>query len=369
MRFPVKLSFYIARSFFQTFVMVFLMVAAVIILGDVVDMIRRSYSAELPFSVIMRMVLYKFPIEIQKLFGFVILIAAMLSLVKLTRTNELIIARSSGISVWQFLRPVVVTSFLIGIFVITVYNPLACALMTKYDKLLTKHVHGRTNLMEVSPTGIWLRQHNYPLVKDKPGETIIHALRAAKENLELYEVVFFVFAQEDKFSYRIDARTALLENGYWHMHDAILTFPDKPGELHPDYLLATDLTRAEIQDSFASPESISFWALPGFISALKNAGFSAIKHRMYWFQMLVIPFLLSAMVFIAASFSLRQPRQGRIPLLISISVCVGFSIYFFSDLISALAMAGNIPIPLAAFAPTGVCLLLGVSFLMHTEDG
>jgi len=369
MRIPLKLSLYIARAFFQTFLMVFLMVALVLILGDIVDMIRHSYSQELSFGTILKMVMFKFPIGIQKMFGFVILIAAMLCLVKLTRTNELVIARSSGISVWQFLQPVVVTAFLIGIFVITVYNPMACVLMNRYDKMLTKYVHGRTNLMEVSPNGIWLRQHNYPLLKDKPGETIIHALRAAKENLELYEVVFFVFEQEDKFSYRIDAKTALLENGYWHLHDAILTFPDKVGERHQDYELPTDLTRTEIMDSFASPESISFWSLPGFISAMRNAGFSAMKHRMYWFQMLVIPFLLAAMVYIAASFSLRQPRQGKIPLLISISVCIGFSIYFFSDLISAMAMAGDIPVPLAAFAPTGVCMLLGISFLMHTEDG
>jgi len=369
MRLPFKISFYIARVFLQTFLVAFLMVSGVLILADTVDMIRRSYSNELPFNVIMRMVLLKFPIEIQKMFGFVILITSVLTLVKLTRTQELIVARASGISVWQFLRPAGITAFVLGIFVISVYNPLACVMMSKYDKMLTKYVHGRSNLMEVSPTGLWLRQRNYPIVQDKPGETIIHALRAAKENMELYEVVFFVFAQQDKFSYRIDAKTALLNSGYWRLQDAIITYPDKPGEKHEEYMMPTDLTRAEIQDSFASPESISFWSLPGFIDSMKTAGFSAVKHRMYWYSLLVIPLLLASMVYIAAGFSLRTPRQGRIPLLITVSVCIGFSIYFFSDLIQALALAGNIPLSVAAFTPPLVCLLLGVAFLMHTEDG
>ncbi len=133
--------------------------------------------------------------------------------------------------------------------------------------------------------------------------------------------------------------------------------------------MPTDLTVAEVQDSFAAPETISFWALPGFISTIKEAGFSAIKHRIYWYSLVVIPFLLTAMVFIAAAFSLRQPRQGRIPILIATSVVIGFTIYFFSDLISALAMAGDIPIPLSAFAPACITMLLGITLLMHTEDG
>ena len=43
----------------------------------------------------------------------------------LSRSSELVIVRASGVSVWQFLQPALLVGLLIGIFAITVYNPLA----------------------------------------------------------------------------------------------------------------------------------------------------------------------------------------------------------------------------------------------------
>ena len=50
-------------------------------------------------------------------------------------------------------------------------------------------------------------------------------------------------------------------------------------------------------------------------------------------------------------------------------VLTGFLLHFLSDVIFALGLSASIPIPLAAWTPTGVCLLLGASILLHAEDG
>ncbi len=46
--------------------------------------------------------------------------------------------------------------------------------------------------------------------------------------------------------------------------------------------LPTDLTVDRVQESFASPDTLSVWALPGFISLLERSGFSAIRHRLHF---------------------------------------------------------------------------------------
>jgi lipopolysaccharide export LptBFGC system permease protein LptF len=48
---------------------------------------------------------------------------------------------------------------------------------------------------------------------------------------------------------------------------------------------------------------------------------------------------------------------------------VGFSIYFFGDLISALGAAGILPTLISALVPVTVSMLIGIMLILHLEDG
>ena len=168
---------------------------------------------------------------------------------------------------------------------------------------------------------------------------------------------------------RIDAEKSRLENGYWDLTNAWLTGPDKPPRFLSHYQMKTNLSMQDVQDSFASPETMSFWDLPSFIKVLENAGFSAINHRLYWNALLASPILQCAMVLVAATFTLRLTRRGGTALLIMGGVFVGFLLYFLSDIVHALGLSSSVPVVLAAWAPAGVALLLGLAMLLHLEDG
>jgi lipopolysaccharide export system permease protein len=75
------------------------------------------------------------------------------------------------------------------------------------------------------------------------------------------------------------------------------------------------------------------------------------------------------MVLLAATFSLRLTRRGHTGWLVAAGVLTGFLLYFLSDVVHAFALAGNLPPALAAWAPTGIAALLGLSLLFHLEDG
>jgi len=47
----------------------------------------------------------------------------------------------------------------------------------------------------------------------------------------------------------------------------------------------------------------------------------------------------------------------------------GFVLYFFSDVVFALGLSDSIPVALAAWTPSGVATLLGLTTLLHLEDG
>jgi lipopolysaccharide export system permease protein len=363
--FPFTLSKYIGKQFLTGIGIVFCVLISVIVLIDSLETIRDSLSRDVPFSILLEMVFLKLPTIIQKVLPFAILLGGILTFSRLTRTSELIVARAAGVSAWQFLMPAIIISFTIGIFVTTVFNPLGATMLSRYEKLDEKYMNGTGSMLSVSSTGLWLKQKN----KLDGGKTVIHALSVSQQNMELSDVTIFMFTEKDKFIQRVDAPKVQLEDGYWNIKDAILTVPGKPAERSRNYKLATDLTKHHIQESFASPETLSFWELPGFIETLQEAGFSAIRHSLHWHRILVTPFFLSAMVFFAAAFSLRPPRRGKTGALMSGGILAGFLIYFLSDLISALGLSGSIPVVMAAWAPVGISILLGTILMLHLEDG
>ena len=187
--------------------------------------------------------------------------------------------------------------------------------------------------------------------------------------MELSKVNVFIYSGADKFNYRLDAKKAILEDGFWHMSDVWVHQPDIPSQHENEFWLETDLTLGSIQDSFAPPETMSFWDLPTFIEALESAGFSAIRHRLHWHTLLAAPLLMCAMVLIAATFTLRHTRRSGTVFVISGGVLTGFVLYFFSDIVFAFGLSDSIPVTLAAWTPSGVATLLGLAMLLHLEDG
>jgi len=364
MKLPWILSLYIARHFFLAIMLAIFGLIAVTVLIDIVELIRRASGKDVvTFGIITEMVLLKIPALTDRMMPYAVLIGSMLALSKLTRTHELVVARAAGVSVWQFLAPAMATVMAIGIFMITVFNPFAAALRLRYEQLEAKYFSGKPSLLAISSSGLWLRQI------EEGGEHIIHAMRISQTDMSFSNLIVFTFGRNSKFSERLDAERASLAPGELHFSNVTRSIPGEPPQAIGEYSIPTSLTLEHIQDSFASPDTLSFWHLPSFISMLEQAGFSALRHRLYWTSLLVEPFLLAGSVLVAAAFSLRLPRRGRLGMLLVAGLMTGFLLHFFTDIIFALGSAGTLPIWLAAWAPAFAISMVGAALLLHLEDG
>ncbi|HUN50554.1 MAG TPA: LptF/LptG family permease, partial [Candidatus Sulfotelmatobacter sp.] len=291
MRVSATLSIYIGRHFLIGIGIVFGLLVVLAYSFDMIELLRRAAARdEATFGLVMQMSLLKLPTLALKLLPFAALFGGMLALARLTRSQELVVCRAAGVSVWQFLMPGMALAALIGALVITVFDPLSASMLSRYERLEGKYFHGQSSLLAVSENGLWLRQ------ADAAGQSVVHALRVSRRGTELSDVIIFLYNGTDRFVGRIDAETATLRAGYWDLDQALVTGPDKPSQFFDHYRLKTNLTLDQIQDSFASPDSISFWELPGFITMLEAAGFSAMRHRLQWHELLSLPLLLIAMV-------------------------------------------------------------------------
>jgi lipopolysaccharide export system permease protein len=358
------LSRYLSRQYAFWLTSVFVALIGVAFLFDVVEGMRRAKGkSEATLGIVLQMSLYKMPHLVEKLLPFVVLFGAMFAFWRLARANEVVVARSAGVSAWQFLLPAIAVTLFLGVVHVTVFNPFAAITLAKFERLESQFLNRSTSLLSVSKNGLWLRQ------ADQGGQSVIHAMRVANDDMELRDVIIFLFEGADKFAGRIDAESARLEEGYWNIKNAWISAPNRAAKFVASYRLKTDLTITKIQDSFASPETMSFWELPEFILALEAAGFSGHRHRLYLYTLYALPVLLCAMVLIAATFTLRVNRRTGAVFAIIGGTFFSFVLYFLSDVVHALGLSANVPTLLAAWTPASVALMLGLAMLFHVEDG
>lgn len=357
------LSAYVARQYGAWLLIYFSGLVGIILLVSTVDLLDRLASMNASLGIVVRMVLLKLPYLSQEVMPFIVLFAGLSCFWRMTRSNELVITRAAGISVWQILLPVLGLATLVGVMTVTLLNPVASILLGRYEQMEAQYIRNESSTLAVSSAGLWLRQ------ADANGQSVIHARRVTHDPLVLYDVIIFQFEDQDRFVGRIDAARAELEPGRWVLYEAWQTRPSSPADFAERIEVDTNLTPEKILDSFAPPETISFWSLPGFIELLTEAGFSAVRHKLQFHRLLATPALLIAMVLLAATFSLRPQRRGNVALVILSGVLAGFLLYFLSNFVFALGLSARIPVVLAAWTPAGVCMMLGVATLLHLEDG
>lgn len=359
------LSSYISKRFLWAVGITFLICLSIIFLADFVEIMRRTSNKEnVGLGAVITMTLLRLPGLGAEVMPFSVLIGGMAALLGLNRSHELVVARAAGVSAWQFLMPPIVVAFMIGVAAVTIYNPVAAALSSRFEQLEAHYIKGRASLLSVAQTGFWLRE------ADEDGKAVVHALRGnSTGQIQLHDVIIFRYSDDDTYVGRIDAPSALLEQGYWSMENAWVTERDGPPVFHETYRLPTSLEAGQVQESFTQPDTISFWDLPEFIRIAEAAGFSARQHRMHFYSLLAMPVLFCTMVLLAATFSMRISRLGGMGQLVIAAIFTGFSLFFITRLSHAFGNSGIMPTLLAAWAPVLIAMFLGLTALFHLEDG
>jgi lipopolysaccharide export system permease protein len=358
------LSVYFGKRFLVMLAAIFGGIFGLVLLVDYLEMMRRFGSIPNASALTIAIAsFYRIPQLLERILPFAVLVGAMSSFLALSRRLELVIARSAGISAWQFTAPAVVVALAIGALATAVYNPLA-AVMHEQSKWMEMQLSGHAPQHRGNTgSGIWLRQ------RGADGSSVINAASSREQGIQLSNVTAFVYDHDNRFLERVEAVSAQLEEGQWRLEKARVYAPGSPPGERPTYLLSTNLTAEQVQETFSTPETVPFWELPEYIQRAENAGLSASAYQLQYQKLLSRPFLLAAMVFLAAAFSLRFFRFGGVQKMVLGGVASGFAFYVATKLGDDLSKAELISPLFAAWSPVLLTGLAGVVALLYLEDG
>jgi lipopolysaccharide export system permease protein len=364
---PLTLARYFALRFVGATVVVFGGAFVLMTLIDYIELTRRASDIPNVSPLLLAQTsLFRMPQIVERMLPFSVLVGAMSCYLNLSRRLELVVARAAGISAWQFVAPAVIVAVLMGIVITTSYNPLSAALRERSKRIESELFGERASsgALQAGVGSFWVRQRS-----TDGRQAIINAMASREQGARLDGVTIFTFDPEGHFQERIEARTAALEPGHWQLEQVrIYASGAAPRDLD-SYLLSTTLTSEQVQESFATPETVSFWQLPSYISRAEQAGLGAAGYRLQYQLLLAQPFLLAGMVLLAASVSLRFFRFGGVPKMVLSGVGAGFLLYILSKVTADLSKAELMHPGAAAWVPVLFGVVTGLVVLLYQEDG
>ena len=344
-----------------------------ILLVDVVEQMR-TVGGDVDLSPLeaVRLSTLKLPGLIEQTLPFAILVAAMIAYRRLNARAELSVIRASGISAWQFLAPIIVMSLVLGVFTMTVLNPLGANLSQSFETARAQILQedGANSLQ--TRNDVWLRQGS------ENSQIVIHA-DSVDETGQVFQGVKMI--EEDRiyidgqptdeygFVRRIDAETARITNGFWQLETIVENEEGSPPQTLDQLAIPTDLDADKLLDRFTSPNTIGFWGLPAFVKQTRQAGLDASRFEMRWYGLTAVPVMFVAMGLIGAIVCLRLSRLGGTSPLVAAGGLSAVALFFVTQFASSLGSTGALPPIIAAWSPALFALFASLTILAYREDG
>ena len=333
-----KLDIYILKKFFFSFIITFIVFAVILFIGDFVEQLRKTTGKNTPLNIVFQLTALNFFNLIYFTLPLISFFGSILAFLSLIRGSEKIIINSIGISNLKFSIPAISLYIFLGVFFITIINPLTSIFDEQYSELEYKYIDRVDKFASITKNGLWLKQEN----DEKNVSSVLYAQNIKEQGKHIIDFMILEYDLSGSFKGRLDGKSAILMDGYWKMSNTQITpkFGSASYQITHDY--KTNIKAEDITDSLSSPTNISIWRLVPFIGFLESLGYSAVDFKMHLYDLIFLPFFMGSLVLLASSLIRKLKQNDKFTNTIIYSLILIFIIYFTSNLLEALGATSQI---------------------------
>jgi lipopolysaccharide export system permease protein len=365
-----KLYFYIVRKFLFTLFLVVLSVSLLLAMINIFELLGKVADKPISFGQIILLDVLQIPSFIESISPFLVMIASMITLSSFSVRSEITVMRASGLSFLRIIFPIAVSAFVVGVFCLFIFSPMAISASKKFNLIEGQILVEKEKFDLLTPIGgIWLRQEN---ILSGDQEIIIHADKIYRTTLKMKNVELWFFNQDQEFYKKINANYMILKDGYWHLGDLVINDRDhinkKILNLKIETNLKADFISKKILNNFEDVRLFSIYDLPNLIANLKDSGFPPRKFIVQYYSIITKPFLFVAMSLIAAFFSVNNVRSKNNIVWFICGIMLGLVLYVSLIIVQAFGSSGLIPVFLSTWM-TAIILLAISMLLIFRKEG
>ena len=324
---------------------VFIVMAVIIDIFSFIDDIVRF---KIPGASIAAFYVYYIPTIFLQVAPMAVLLSTVFLLSNLNKHNELVAMRSSGVSLWRIMTPLIIVGCIVSAAVFAVNNTIIPVSSKIANHIRREEIESQKGT-ESGPKVI----RNVALYG--VGNRIIFARSYDTEQKLLTDIIIHKHDLSSKLTSKITAQSGQWTDQGWRFNDVIIYTIDNAGRILkvPQFFKETALSLEERPSDFANMERsadyMSYQDLKRYINHFGNAGTKMIRglHVELHYK-IAFPLISLIIILIGAPFAMISTRGG---VLIGVGLSIGIGLLYYAFIAIALAFgkAGILPPVVAAW--------------------
>ena len=355
------ITFYLARLFTKQFLISLIAVISILLISSIFEILQKFKSYLVPTTDFWLLIFYKIPYLFNEVLILISFFATILFIQAIRKNNELIILLSNGIPIGKiFIIPLFLT-LIFGMIILAVISPLSTYGLRQYSKLESKITENKDVNIIISQSGIFFY--------DKFGDTnrIMQAKSINTQKNSFNDLTILIIDGKNNLQQRIDSSHADLTSGFFKLKNPIIT-DFKSSKQKKEILIPTNLTVNNLIMRFSPPEMINVWDLKDSIMKFAKSGLAVIKYQLYYYKQIFKPLAMVAMSSIACWFVSINFRNNSNSIIITVSVILGITTYFFLELTFRVLAYNNFSPHFAVFLPIIFIILISNFVILHFQE-
>ena len=354
------LFFYVSRAWLRTLALCLGSFVAVYLVLDMMDKLPRFIRAGGSASDMAAFFVWKLPEMIGQTAPFSLLMATLLTLGFLSRSNEITAMRSCGISIARITLPMLLFGLAASLFLIVNAELIVPGSYEKMEWIDRVAIRKQGVNAVFRRNNIWFRSEG----------TILQAQLFDPQSRTLQGVTIWGLDDALRPQRRTDARLAEFRDGAWFLKDlTVKDFSSGRGyrmSTSTEMAVPLSLKVDDLKVLDNNADNLSFRKLRDYADSLKRGGYEAHRYLTMMYAKISAPFGAFVMVVLGIPFAMRSSRSGGVALGIGASVAIGFAYFIVHAVLMSFGRSGALP-PLAAawganlmFAAGGAWLAMSV---------
>lgn len=333
------------------------------LIGDFFERVDEFITKDTPLVDIGLYYLYKIPFVLFYIAPLAVLLATVLAISTLAKTNEIIAMKACGVSITRITLPIIGVSLVIALLVIANSEFIAPTTSQRMNHIFYVQVRGGTSYKKIETNKIWY--------KSKTG-AIWNIDNYDSDNLTLNQISIFITNNNRFIEKRIDAKKAVWVNQQWKFIEGTVRTFDQAGLKKTEFFENRLFVFPEIPSNFITyrrrPEEMSLKYMYEEILEQQSEGKDVTKKWLDLNYRLSYPFIGVVLALIGIPLSLRSSRQGGLLFSIAVNLAIGVAFSFFYALCVSLGRVGTFDPVFATWGPIALFTSIGFYLLLTLDS-
>jgi lipopolysaccharide export system permease protein len=288
------------------------------------------------------------------------LVGSVLALMELQNNRALIVAKTSGVSIWGIAKWPALACALFGLFVTFAIEPAAL--------WANKALEEQVGVVDGNKY-VQLGKKKWIVQENDRGKFYLRADAVSEDGLDLQDTVLFQHDSNAQVSMRLDAESARFDGSAWTFKNGAFILSDGTRRVFDETQIESFSSKEELSLQLGSILQMDVYTLRQYVETIdkNNQNIAAAITRLR--QMEVLPALLVGALLIAFAFTTGYRRHGTSGTQVLYGIVLGFVLYVITKLLDRAGEAGSMDATLAAWGPAIVTIVIGTSVLLWKEDG